>query len=293
MNQISLDSELQQLLNDFFDYLQLRMSHNTVRSYKYDIYQGITVDSTWDELNHVSKVRWREYLLKRRTAGLNYLARAFAAWRSFFGFCQNQGKNVTSGFLKIQIPKVRSKIFHIPESDEINAYIISEEQDWIKARNAALIGLLYSTGLRINEALNIQGWNNNETLRVIGKGNKIRDVPILEIVRELIIIYRKLCPLDTSHFLFLGQRGKTLQYSTVYNMMSDAPWGPGAHGLRRSAATHLLRNGMDVESVRILLGHTALSTTQRYIINDSQHLQKQYNAAQRATNTDNLIKIKS
>ena len=136
--------------------------------------------------------------------------------------------------------------------------------------------LLYATGMRISEALNIYNWKPTEILRILGKGGRARDIPILETAQTCIQQYIAQCPFSTKEWLFVGKQGQQLSYFVAYKAMRNTPWGSGAHGLRRSAATHLLRYNLDIESTRILLGHSKLSTTQRYVIQDAQHLHKRY-----------------
>jgi len=271
--------KLENLLKEFFQYLEFKASQNTVRAYRHDIMSLITPATTWEQINHPSKKIWREYFATCTT--LTNYNRALSAWKSFLNFCQNHhGEKITSGVLKIKRTVSQKKIFPVPEHDEI-IQTLDGKLDWVAARNNALIVLLYSTGLRISEALSLSAADlSRETIRVCGKGEKFRDVVLLPVVKTFIDKYQALCPFNTQKHLFLGARGNALTYSSVYAFTKNAPWSSGTHGLRRSAATHLLRAGMDLESVRILLGHSVLHTTQRYIKNDSEHLHKLYKTAQ-------------
>lgn len=152
----------------------------------------------------------------------------------------------------------------------------------LQARDAALMCLLYGAGLRINEALslNIGDVPRSEgAMRVTGKGNKQRIVPILPVVREALETYIKLHPnSQATEPLFLGERGKRLNAGVAQKNLRDfrrlngLPEHATPHALRHSFATHLLSGGADLRSIQELLGHASLSTTQRYTDVDTDAL---------------------
>jgi integrase/recombinase XerC len=165
------------------------------------------------------------------------------------------------------------------------------ELDWIAARDAAVLLLLYGCGLRISEALAIQRKDapadGREVLRVIGKGGKERLVPVLPVTRQAIARYVALCPypLAPGAPLFLGAKGGPLSPRIVQLVMERLRAGPGLpdtatpHALRHSFATHLLGRGGDLRSIQELLGHASLSTTQIYTAVDSDRLLEVYRSA--------------
>lgn len=269
---VLIDTKLRNLLSLFFR--SLSRSPNTLRAYKYDIFSCITPNTTWIELNDPTRQYWRCALAQKSQLKSN--ARLIASWKSFFRFCVDQNESVTSGLLKTRPQKVKKRLFVVPTVEAIRSYLARPVETWIEQRNKALCVLLYATGMRIGEALNIRAWKNQTTIRIVGKGDRVREVPVLDIARTEIARYIALCPLNTSQWLFVGRYGEKLTYQVVYKAMLGTPWGNGAHGLRRSAATHLLREEVDVESVRMLLGHAKLSTTQQYISHDSLYLQQRY-----------------
>jgi integrase/recombinase XerC len=164
-----------------------------------------------------------------------------------------------------------------------------DEEPWIAARNAALITLLYGTGLRISEALSLKRGDAplGEALTILGKGGKERSVPVISAVREAVDAYAKLCPFaaERNEPLFLSRRGKPMSpreaQALMQRLRGRLGLSPSAtpHALRHSFATHLLQNGGDLRAVQELLGHASLSTTQKYTEVQTSHLLAVYDAA--------------
>ncbi len=165
------------------------------------------------------------------------------------------------------------------------------EEPWIAERDAAVLALLYGCGLRISEALALT-WDDLEqgrakSLRITGKGGKIRLVPLIAGVLDGVSNYRTKCPYSVpdDQPLFRGARGGVLQAAIVQRVMRklrgalDLPATATPHALRHSFATHLLANGGDLRSIQELLGHASLSTTQIYTGVDSEHLLDVYHNA--------------
>ena len=155
---------------------------------------------------------------------------------------------------------------------------------WINLRDKAVILLMYGAGLRINEALSlkIKDLPTDDWLRVIGKGNKYRDVPILPEITTILKEYIDHCPFKQSpqDLIFLGKRGKALSPRIIQRRLEKIRYELGLpdfatpHSLRHSFATHLLSGGADLRAIQQLLGHVSLSTTQRYTdINESELIQ--------------------
>jgi integrase/recombinase XerC len=160
--------------------------------------------------------------------------------------------------------------------------------DWVAARDTAVLALLYGTGLRISEALSLARKDapvrGRDMLRVTGKGDKTRVVPVLPIVREAVERYLKLCPIElgSDDPLFIGTRGGQLSPRIIQLLIAKMRGALGLpdtatpHALRHSFATHLLGAGADLRAIQELLGHSSLSTTQGYTEVDREHLLKSY-----------------
>ena len=165
------------------------------------------------------------------------------------------------------------------------------EEPWIAARNAAVLTLLYGCGLRISEALGLDGGDlmdaSARSMPIKGKGGKTRLVALLPAVHRAVAVYRRLCPYDltTGKKLFRGARGGPLQPAIIQREMQKLRGALGLpetatpHALRHSFATHLLANGGDLRMIQELLGHASLSTTQVYTGVDTARLFEVYERA--------------
>ena len=166
-----------------------------------------------------------------------------------------------------------------------------DAEEWILARDTAVLTLLYGCGLRVSEALSLDRHEAplKDTLRITGKGNKERIVPVLPAARDAIDTYLELCPygLAKDDPLFVGGRGKRLNQRQVREAMKNLrrrlalPETATPHALRHSFATHLLAGGGDLRAIQELLGHASLSTTQMYTEVDAARLLEVYDKAQR------------
>ncbi len=220
------------------------------------------------------------------------MQRAVAAIRSFYRYLERENLADGAAVRAVRSPRL-PRTLPRPLSEEDAARAIQEAGEenvpWIAARNAALITLLYGTGLRISEALSLKRGDAplGETLTVIGKGRKERSVPVLAAVREAIDAYVKLCPFAQAKSapLFVSRRGNPMSAREAQALMQHLRGRLGLspratpHALRHSFATHLLRNGGDLRAVQELLGHASLSTTQKYTEVEGSHVLAVYDAA--------------
>ncbi|WP_411341166.1 tyrosine recombinase XerC [Sphingopyxis sp. J-6] len=233
----------------------------------------------------------RAYLAERRAAGLgnSSAARELSALRGFLRFTggsqaavpQLRGPRVKKGLPR---PVAPAEALQLAQDVEDNA-----RQGWTGARDFALLLLLYGAGLRIGEALGLTGavLPLGDTLRVTGKRNKTRIVPILPAVAGAVARYVAACPwpIGKDEALFLGARGGPLQPGVVRASVRAArralglPERTTPHALRHSFATHLLAGGADLRSLQELLGHASLASTQVYTAVDAAHLLDIYRSA--------------
>jgi integrase/recombinase XerC len=231
----------------------------------------------------------RAFLASRRKdgAGARTLGRGLAGLRSFLRHLEKKGMVNAAGSRAVRSPK-QPKSLPKPLSAEQAVLVSSDrgqlaEVPWIAARNAALLGLLYGSGLRISEALSLKKTDfpgGATTLRITGKGNKTRVVPLLAAAREGVEAYLKLCPwpLAADAAIFVGARGGPLQPAVIQREMQKMrsalglPETATPHALRHSFATHLLSAGGDLRAIQELLGHASLSTTQVYTGVDAARL---------------------
>ena len=239
----------------------------------------------------------RAFMAMRRAGdiGGRSLMRALAGLRSFGRFLEREGKGKVGALSAIRAPKVGKSLpkpiqmaaaKRLTDADER----AGESRDpWIWARDAAVMALLYGSGLRISEALSLKrkevpAPGAGDAITVTGKGNKRRMVPVLGQVLELVADYVALCPnaLPPDGPLFIGAKGGPLSPRIVQLTMERLRGVLGLaetatpHALRHSFATHLLARGGDLRAIQELLGHASLSTTQVYTAVDSERLLEVY-----------------
>ena len=233
----------------------------------------------------------RAYLATRRAEGLGNAsaARELSALRGFLRFVGGSGASVPP----MRAPRVKKGLPRPVAPAEAIALAQDVEdnarQGWTGARDFALLLLLYGAGLRIGEALGLTGavMPMGETLRVTGKRNKPRVVPILPAVATAVSRYVDACPwpIGKGTPLFLGARGGPLAPGVVRANVRSARRALGLserttpHALRHSFATHLLAGGADLRSLQELLGHASLASTQVYTAVDAAHLLDIYRSA--------------
>ncbi|MCP5432312.1 MAG: tyrosine recombinase XerC [Alphaproteobacteria bacterium] len=231
--------------------------------------------------------------LRARALTPRSAARALSALRSFARHLEREGlAQAATAFAVIRTPKAGKALPKSvsPEGAErLLAAADGTAEPWIAARDAAVLALLYGAGLRISEALGLRGRDGapGASLRIAGKGGRMRLVPLLPVVREAIAAYAALVPfpLAADGPLFLGARGGALDPRIVRGLMIRLrralalPEHASPHALRHSFATHLLEGGADLRVIQELLGHASLSTTQIYTSVDAGRLRAVYDAA--------------
>lgn len=218
-------------------------------------------------------------------------ARAISALRNFYGWLARQGL-VKNGVLRTlrspRRPARAPRPLTTGQIEQLTEEATLSRADWIGARDTALFMLLYGAGLRLGEALGLNGNAcGQETVRVTGKGNKQRLVPVLAGVRQALDVYASACPfpLTPSGPLFRGAKGGRLNPGVAERAMRSLrkqlqlPDHATPHALRHSFASHLLNSGADLRSIQELLGHASLSTTQHYTKLDESSLMQVYEKA--------------
>jgi integrase/recombinase XerC len=243
---------------------------------------------TLDSLRALSAADFRAWLALAAKAGdINATrARKLSAIKTFFRFLKKRHSVETTALDLISRPRPKRPLPKaLSATDAISvAEDIGEVEDTpaLQARDSALMTLLYGAGLRINEALSLNVGDLPATdapLRVTGKGNKQRIVPLLPAVREALATWLKLHPNPgRDEPLFVGARGARLNAGVAQKALRDfrrfngLPEHATPHALRHSFATHLLAGGADLRAIQELLGHASLSTTQRYTDVDTAQL---------------------
>ena len=281
-----------------------RFSANSVAAYQRDVAAFLAFlqdhlggEASANDLAALEPRDLRAYLAHRRQ-GPDALAdrsisRALAAIRSFYRYLERRHGLANARLALVRGPRLKAALPR-PVSEAAALNLIADArtaaaQDWIGARDAALITLLYAAGLRISEALSLTGADRPlpEMLRVNGKGGKQRLVPMLGAAREAVERYASLCPyaLEGDAPLFRATRGGAMTPRMAQAVMAELrvrlglPSSATPHALRHAFATHLLANGGDLRAIQDLLGHESLSTTQRYTSVETQKILQSYRRA--------------
>lgn len=238
----------------------------------------------------------RGFLATRRSAGAGArtLGRGLAGVRSLLRFLERQGLVNAAGATALRAPKQPKSLPKPLTAADARRVVSAGEQlvdePWMAARNAAVLVLLYGSGLRISEALGLKAGDlmeDDRVLRITGKGGKTRLVPVLPIAAKAVAEYKRLCPyaLAANGPLFVGAKGGQLNPAIIQREMCkmrsalNLPDTATPHALRHSFATHLLGRGGDLRTIQELLGHASLSTTQIYTGVDTARLLDIYEAA--------------
>ena len=286
---------------------QKRMSPKTVEAYRRDVTQFLLFMSdhlggqpSLADLAELTPQDVRAFMASRRAKGIGgrTLMRQLAGARSFARHLERNGKGKVGALNAVRapkIPKTLPKPLGVPQAKRISDTDLragEEREPWIFTRDAAVLALLYGSGLRIAEALGLKRREvpdpgRGDTLTVLGKGNKARMVPVLPAVLTMIHDYIVLCPYDLPDDgpLFVGAKGGPLSPRIIQLTMErlrgalSLPDTATPHALRHSFATHLLSRGGDLRAIQELLGHASLSTTQIYTAVDTERLLEAYNAA--------------
>lgn len=277
-------------VKDFIYYLQAErgLSENTVESYKHDILSFLTDKEK--KIENINKQDIQNYLDDLNDSDLSSatVARKMSSLRMFFLFLigeymidENPMSNIVSPKMDKRLPKFLSVY-------EIETLIESVNGDFkYSLRDSAILELIYGCGLRVSELLNLREEDiflKEDFIRVKGKGNKERIVPLGEKAKKSLIKYiTKLRPVlnkKKSPFLFLTRRGNKLSRMGLWKRFKKYVIKSGIkkdftpHTLRHSFATHLLERGASLRTVQLLLGHADISTTQIYTHIDRSYLRK-------------------
>jgi integrase/recombinase XerC len=287
-----------------------RMSPQTLDAYRRDVLQFLAFLAehlggapSLSALAALTPADVRAFMAARRAQniGSRSLMRTLAGIRAFARFLERNGNGKVGALTAVRTPKIAKTLprpLPVAAAKRITdpqLFAGEGQEPWIAARDAAVLGLLYGSGLRISEALGLKridfggdfAGHAADSITVTGKGRKQRMVPILPQVRNLVADYVALCPYDVPDQgpLFIGAKGGPLCARVVQLAMArlrgalGLPETATPHALRHSFATHLLARGGDIRSIQELLGHASLATTQIYTEVDADRLIEAYRSA--------------
>lgn len=277
-------------------------SPHTINAYRADLLAFLSFlgghhgqASTPRSLGDLKQADMRAFAASERGRGLGArsLARRQSAVRSFLRWLSDREGYDLSAALSARSPKYARSLPRPLSPDQaqdaLDMVAVGHPTPWVAARDMAVTTLLWGCGLRISEALALNGrdWPFRDALTITGKGGKQRNVPMLPVARDAVADYLRQTPwpLATDQPLFRGVRGGRLEQGQIAGALRRAraslglPASATPHALRHSFATHLLSAGGDLRTIQELLGHASLSTTQVYTGVDDAHLMAVYRAA--------------
>ena len=280
---------------NFKNYLKLErgLSNNSIKSYEYDLIlfkKFLIANKINDTPLNCKPETIKNYLYKSFSDKKSISqARSISAIKSFFNYLIFEGYIKDSPISNIESPKQEKKLPKVLTEEEIKKLINSIDLNHdFGQRNKTIIEILYGTGIRVSELINLKLSNiffKENIIKVIGKGNKERFVPLGEIASNELKIYinnRNRLKIDSksSDILFLNRYGRGLTRSMIFKIISDASKRIGLdkkispHTLRHSFATHLIKNGADLRTIQMILGHESITTTEIYTHLDTLHLEE-------------------
>jgi len=288
------------LIGEFIQYLQniRKYSSNTIISYNTDlnqflVYLGEYGDLDLSEITHFHIRSWIVILMEEGITAKS-INRKISSLRSFFNYLRRQGLMSTNPIKKIVAPKTPKRLPHYIDEDKMN-YLLEDnhllEPNYLEARENIIISLLYHTGIRRSELLNLTISDINlqsNTIKVLGKGNKERIIPLNETIskelKDYLLVRQERFQIEDG-VLILTDKGKPAYPKLIYNIVSkvlkkyNASEKVSPHVLRHTFATHLTANGAELNAVKELLGHASLAATQVYTHNSIERLKTVYDKA--------------
>ena len=280
------------LIFDYLDFLKniKGLSENTAKAYQRDLskFSKFLESIAIDGLEHITEEicsAWVADLFQNNVSARS-IQRHISSAKGFFSYMKKISLVQSSPFELINSPKSPSRLPNVLSPEEVSQLLNFKPKNIQDKRDLAIIELIYSSGLRVSEAVNSNlsdFEDNNNFLRVIGKGSKTRLVPVGRFAQNAIKIWikerKKILTIDDA--LFVNLRGGRISARSIQERLKSIALMQGLppvnpHMLRHSFATHLLESSGDLRSIQELLGHSSLSTTQIYTRLDYQHLIKVY-----------------
>jgi len=287
------------IIKSFVDYLRLekRYSNHTLKAYKTDLFllSNYLKNTYQTELLNVNHNMIRSWLVEELKKGNSprTVNRKITTLKSFFKYLLKENIVKIDPTLRISSTKTSKKIPSFVSQDEMQKLLDHHHYDegYAGVRDKLMVEIFYSTGIRLSELIQLKLKYvdfSNEQLKVLGKRNKERIIPITKELIKSLNIYleerKKLIPIDKA-YLLLTEKGEKLNPSLVYKRINQLISSvtslkkTSPHILRHTFATHMLNNGADLNVIKELLGHANLSATEVYTHNSVEKLKKIFNNA--------------
>ena len=281
----------EKLINEFIDYLRFekKYSDNTISSYARDLNKANKYIKK--EFNQLTKKDIQDYIqLLSKKKSASSVSRNISTLKSFYKFLELNKYIKINPLSTIINPKTNQKLPKVLSEAEVNTLLDINLKNDFDYRNKAMLELMYSSGLRVSELINLMVNDidlNNSLVRIFGKGSKERIIPLndyaTEALRNYILYYRKnFFKNGENNYLFLNNHGKKMTRQGFFKILQKIAKEKNIkselspHTLRHSFASHLLKHGADLRSIQELLGHSDISTTQIYTHITSERLQENY-----------------
>lgn len=278
-------------IEEFIDYLRFekKYSENTISSYKRDLNKiNSYLKKDFIKLTKADIQKYIQNLSKNESS--NTISRTISSLKSFYKFLEINKYTNTNPLTTIISPKTARKLPKVLSEEEVNKLLDINLNNDFDYRNKAMLELMYSSGLRVSELINLTVNDvdlKNSLVRIFGKGSKERIVPLNDYATEALnnyILYHrpKLFKQKESNYLFLNNHGNQMTRQGFFKTLKKIAKEKGIkselspHTLRHSFATHLLKYGADLRSIQELLGHSDISTTQIYTHITNEMLEKNY-----------------
>lgn len=292
--------ELNELIDEYLQYVKVErgLSANTITSYHQDLvkFQNYLLSQKVTDLNRVDNFFINQFLqyLTQQGNSENTVIHCVTSLRKFFQFLKRMQYIATDPMQQVGMPKKKQHLPDILSVEDVTQILMTPDTSTpLGIRNRAMLEVMYATGLRVSEIVNLKVSDLHSDiglLQTIGKGNKERMVPIGDIAMQWIVMYytdirpQQLKGTDNP-YLFLNDHGRQLTRQGIWKIIKNIVLQAGItkdvspHTLRHSFATHILENGADLRIVQELLGHADISTTQIYTHITSEHVKEIFKKA--------------
>ena len=282
------NKELESYVNEFL-YTEYNTSKATRESYIYDL-KKLALFYNKKNIAHLNKENIQEYLRKLTYYKSRTKAHYLTVFNSFYNYLVSEGYISINPCDSIKMPKLEKKLPSYLSEEEIDRILDIKTNTAYEKRNKAMLEILYGTGIRISELVNLTMSNiylDDEMIKVFGKGSKERIIPInnyaLNCLNDYLQFARgELLGTKSSEFVFISSRHSKITRQAFFKILKKICEEAGIkksispHILRHSFATHLLHNGADLRVVQELLGHSDISTTQIYTHLSDEKLEHEY-----------------